>query len=153
MIDVRTNKHIVAFPTKVAAASGSPHQYNVKLDADRDNGTLLVRSAAWDSFDCYAENTSATITFAGLIQNQAANGNWYIEVTAATTALFVYNSPVSEYGEKIFQDEDLFYNKAGDVVRAYALSVGDIIEVSALAFNGTPAKNTAVTYVAGKYKI
>ena len=44
-------------------------------------------------------------------------------------------------------------NAAGEVVKAYTLTVGDIFEVSAEAFDGTPAKNAALTVVAKKLKI
>jgi len=43
-----------------------------------------------------------------------------------------------------------FYNKAGDVVKAYTLIVGDIFEVSAEAFTGTPVVNKAVSVASKK---
>ena len=153
-IDITKGSHISSFPSKVASMMGqSGHVYNIVLQANADNGTLCGRGA-YDSFDNY-KSTAVPTGFAGVIRGQAANGNWYIEVTALGDGetLYVYNSPVSPYGIKEFQDETLFYNAAGDVAQGATLIVGDVYEVSANGITGTPAANTAVTYSAGKYVI
>ena len=43
------------------------------------------------------------------------------------------------------RDESTFYNANGDIVRAYPLFVGDVFELSAEGFDGTPAKNATVS--------
>lgn len=144
-------EHNVAFPSKIAASAGSPHIYNIRLTNDTDNGQL-VGKGDWVAFDEYAE--AAAPTFAGKIQAQAANGNWYIEVTAATEALFVFDSPIiaEDYNAK-FTAEKNFFNEAGKTVKAYSLIKGDIFEVSAHAFDGTPVAGKTVSYADGKYVV
>ena len=114
MINVTIAEHKVAFPTKVAAAAGSPHIYNI----------------------------------------QAASGDWYIEVTAATEALFIFDSPViaENYNHK-FTAEKNFYNESGKVVKAYSLIKGDIISISTFGFTGTPKAGKTVSYANGKYVV
>lgn len=152
MIQYTIAKHIYGFPSKIVSAYGGGHIYNIKLTADTDNCTLVGRGA-WAGFDEYTQ-AAAPNTFAGIIRQQAANGNWYIEVTAATEALFVYDAPViaEDYNKK-FSLEENFYNEQGKTVKAYSLVKGDIFEVSALGFNGTPAANKTVTFANGKYVV
>lgn len=152
MIQYTIAKHIYGFPSKIVSAYGGGHIYNIKLTADTDNCTLVGRGN-WVGFDEYAQ-AAAPNTFAGIIRAQAANGNWYIEVTAATEALFVYDAPViaEDYNKK-FSLEENFYNEQGKTVKAYSLIKGDIFEVSALGFNGTPAANKTVTFANGKYVV
>ena len=144
-------EHIVSFPSKIAASAGSPHIYNIQLTNDTDNGQL-VGKGNWVAFDEYAE--AAAPAFSGKIQAKAANGNWYIEVTAATEALYVFDSPViaEDYNAK-FVAEKNFFNEAGKTVKAYSLIKGDIFEVSAIAFDGTPEAGATVTYSNGKYVV
>lgn len=152
MINVTIAEHKVAFPTKVAAASGSPHIYNIHLTAAHDNGDLVGRGA-WEDLDLYTE-AAAPNTFAGIIRQKAANGDWYIEVTAATEALFIFDSPViaENYNHK-FTAEKNFYNESGKVVKAYSLIKGDIISISTFGFTGTPKAGKAVSYSNGKYVV
>lgn len=151
MIDITTNKHVVAFPSKVAAASGSPHQWDIVLGANTDNGALCTLGNYVSHFN-YTQG-AAPQNFAGKILEQAANGNWYIQVTAANGAIFLYNSPISEYGEKLLQGEDLYYNEKDRVCRGYQLIDTDIFEISALGFNGVPVAGKAVSYANGKYVV
>ena len=65
--------------------------YNVELTTAADNGNLIARGD-WVSLDLYKE--AAVTTFEGVVQEQAANGNWYVEVTNPGDALFVYQQPV-----------------------------------------------------------
>jgi hypothetical protein len=80
-----------------------------------------------------------------------------VEVTAVPStgeALLVYNSPIIPYeSPRELADLSNFYNAAGEVVKAYTLTVGDIFEVSAEAFDGTPAKNATLTVASKKLKI
>ena len=151
MIKYTIEKHIVAFPSKIAASAGSPHIYNIRLTADHDNGTLVGRGD-WVAFDEYEETTAPT--FAGIIREQAANGNWYVEVTADTEALFIYDSPIiaEDYNSE-FKKESNFYNEEGKTVKAYSLIKGDIFELSAEAFTGTPEVGGTLTYASGKYTV
>lgn len=151
MIKYTIEKHIVAFPSKIAASAGSPHIYNIRLTADHDNGTLVGRGD-WVAFDEYEETTAPT--FAGIIREQAANGNWYVEVTADTEALFIYDSPIiaEDYNSE-FKKESNFYNEEGKTVKAYSLIKGDIFELSAEAFTGTPEVGGTLAYASGKYTV
>lgn len=151
MIRYTIEQHGYAFPSKIASSAGSPHIYNIRLTADHDNGSLVGRGD-WIAFDEYEE--AAAPAFAGVIREQAANGNWYVEVTDATEALFVYNSPIiaEDYNNK-FAMESNFFNAEGDTVKAYSLIKGDIFELSAAHFTGTPAAGATVSYASGKYAI
>lgn len=154
MIDIQYGSHMAFFPAKVASANGTyGHVYNIVLSANTDNGVLAGRGA-YSSFDNYAQAAAPT-GFAGKIIDKAANGNWYVEVTALGEGetLVLYNAAVSEYAERDLQKESLFYNKAGEVVQGMPLIVGDILELSKEAFAGTPVLNKAVTYAAGKYTV
>ena len=146
-VDFSVTKHAVAGVSKLLATYGGAHIYNVTLTSAADNGNIIGRGNMV-SLDNYAEATPTS--FGGKVVWQAANGNWYVEVTAATNALLVYNVPMNPYEEGPLSDEALFYNKAGDVVRAHELKVGDIFEVSAEAFTGTPAKNATISTITSK---
>lgn len=151
MIRFSIEKHGYGFPSKVLSALGGGHIYNILLTADHDNATLVGRGD-WVDFDQYQETTVPT--FAGVIREQAANGNWYIEVTDATEALFVFDSAIiaEDYNNE-FKKENNFFNEQGKVVKAYSLAKGDIIEVSAELFDGTPEAKKTVSYADGKYKV
>ena len=140
-------KHAVAFPSKLLAQNGGKHIYNIELATDTDNGNLVKRGSFID-LDLYEEDTAAT--FEGVIQKQAANGNWYVEVVNPGDSLFVYMQAfIAEEWTNKFKAESNFYNAAGDVVRGYELAVGDVFEVSAEGFTGTPEAGKTVS-VAGK---
>lgn len=151
MVDIATKKHGVAFPSKIISGLGGGHIYNVTLAKAHDNGELVLRGG-WRSLDNYDENTGK-ITFAGVIRDRSAEGGYYVEVTAATDALFVYNTPHSPYSERELKDDHLFYNAEGDVVRAYSLVPGDVFSVSEELFKGKIAIGSAVTFADGKYVI
>ena len=141
-------KHAVAFPSKLLAQNGGKHIYNIELATDTDNGNLVKRGSFID-LDLYEEDTAAT--FEGVIQKQAANGNWYVEVVNPGDALFVYMQAfIAEEWTNKFKAESNFYNAAGDVVRGYELAVGDVFEVSAEGFDGTPEAGKAVSVTAKK---
>lgn len=155
-IDITKGSHVSSFPTKIASMMGQyKHVYNIVLGANADNGALAGRGD-YVSFDQY-EQDAPSGTFAGRINEQAKNGNWYVEVTAlptdGTEVLYLYNSPISPYEEKDFQDESLFYNEEGDVVQGAVLCIGDVFEISPNGFTGTPAAGANVTYAAGKYVV
>lgn len=145
-------KHAVAFPSRVLAGSMGAHIFNITLNTAADNGNIIGRGA-WTSFDNYAE-AACPNGFAAKIVDKAANGNWYVEVTAVPStgeALLVYNSPIIPYeSPRELADESNFYNASGEVVKAYTLTVGDVFEVSAEAFTGTPEKGKALTVASKK---
>lgn len=141
-------KHAVAFPSKLLAQNGGKHIYNVVLSTDTDNGNLIARGE-WDSLDLYKE--AAVTTFEGVVREQAANGNWYVEVTDPGDALFVYQQPViSEEWTNTFKKTSNFFNAAGDRVRSYELAVGDVFEVSAEGFSKVPTKGAKIQSVTDK---
>lgn len=144
-IDITIAKHATAGVSKLLATYGGAHIYNVTLSTAADNGNIIGRGAMV-SLDNYAE--AAPTTFKGKVVWQAANKNWYVEVIEAKNALLVYNVPMieCECSHKV-QREENFYNAAGDVVRAHELKEGDIFEVSAAAFSGTPAKNAQINSI------
>lgn len=150
-IGITKTEHNSGFPSKIASSAGSPHIYNIRLTADHDNLTLVGRGA-WVAFDEYQETTVPN-GFTAVIRQQAANGRWYVEVTSDTEALLVWNSPLNPYTEADLSSEKYFYNAQGDTVKAYSLIKGDIFEISAIGFDGTPVAGKALTYVNGKYKV
>ena len=145
-------KHAVAFPSKLLAQNGGKHIYNIELATATDNGNLVAKGDFID-LDLYEE--TAVTTFEGVVQKQAANKNWYVEITANPDhELFVYMPAfIAEEWTKTLKDEKRFFNAAGDVVRGYDLAVGDVVEVSAEGFNGTPEAGKAVTVANKKFVV
>ena len=144
-------KHAVAFPSKLVAQNGGEHIYNIELTSATDNGNIVAKGNFID-LDLYKE--AAATGFAGVIQKQAANGNWYVEVTTPGTALLVYMQPfIAEDWTNTWKKESNFYNETGDVVRGYALHVGDVFEVSAEGFDGIPEAGKTVSVANKKLKV
>lgn len=141
--------YAVCFPTKIRSGNCG-HVLNLTLQQDLENGT--IRSAGqWIELDNYKDAAPASgngaAVFQGVIREKSARGNWYVEVTADTTDLLVYQEPViaeSNYGKKWVSEKN-WINEKGDVVRAYTLCKYDIFEVSAEAFSGPPAAGKTVT--------
>lgn len=152
MIDYSiTATHNEAFPSKLLAANGGEHIFDILLTADHDNGVIVGRGN-YVKLGTYQEAT-APANFAGIIREQAANGNWYVEVTVPDGALWILMPEISPYGISQLENPKAWYNASGDTVKGYELHKGDIFEMSAEGFNGTPAANTAVTFANGKYVI
>lgn len=130
-------KHAYAFQSKLLAGNGGEHIFNIKLGADRDNGVVRGRGD-WVEYDVY-EEAAAPNGFAGKIVGQAADGNYYVEVTAAADAVLILEVPEIpvDYDAR-FTDPKNFYNKKDDVVRGYGLHKGDIFEISEEGFTTTP---------------
>lgn len=151
MIKYSIEQHGWGFPTKVCSGMGGGHQYNIKLTKDTDNCALVGRGN-WLALDLYEQTT--TPAFTGIVREQAANGNWYIEVTAATEALFVYDAPIiaEDYNSE-FTKVSNFFNEEGKTVRAYSLTKGDIIEVSENLCSKTPVVGKAVSWANDVYTI
>lgn len=135
--------HAWGAPAKVLSALGGKHVYNVQISEDYDNTNFLSRDE-WLSLDLYSDK--AATTFEGIVREKAANGNYYVEVVDPGDALFVYNVPIIEEDwTNSFKKESNFYNAAGDVVRAYELAVGDILEISEAGFTAAPTVGATVT--------
>lgn len=155
VVDITKGTHIKSFPNKIASMMGNyAHVYNLVLTANTDNGTLASRGD-YVSFDQYEQDVVTANAVEGVIRELMADGTYLVEITKlpATEVLYVYNSPVSEYPEKEFQDESLLYNKAGEVAQGATLVIGDLFTLSDAAFTGTPAVGKAVKYAAGKYVV
>lgn len=142
-------QHAYAFPSKMLASEGGKHIYNVKLSTDTDNGNFIARGEAED-FDRYKE--AAVTKFTGkILPFQSADGNFYVEVVDPGDALFVYNEPViAEEFTNRFKATKNFFNEAGETVKAYEPAYGDVFEVSAEAFNGSPEVKKNITGISNK---
>ena len=152
MIDIAfVFTHNEAFPSRLLAANGGGHIFDIELTADHDNGELVGRGD-YIKLGTYKETTPPI--FAGKIVEQAANGNWYVEVTAATEALWILMPEITPYDTiRQTQNPKAWVNKEGDVVKGYSLVKGDIFEMSAEGFQGTPAVGSTVSFADGKYVV
>lgn len=139
---IQYTKHAVCGSSKLKATTAG-HIYNIKIEQDLDNGSVVAKGD-YVAPEYYKAKDSTG--FAGVILDKAANGNWYIEVTDPGDALLLLQVPMiyEEYTTRM-QHESNFYNASGDIVRAYELYEGDIFELSAEGFNGTPEKGKSVT--------
>jgi len=142
VLDYTITQHAEAYPSKVLAAEGGKHIYNILLTNACDNGNFIARDA-WLSLDLYSEK--AATTFAGVVQEKAANGNYFVEVVTPGDALFV--CMVDDHAEEWTNTWKTArpYNAAGSIVRAYELAVGDIIEISVEGFTAEPTVGDSVT--------
>lgn len=153
-VDIQKGTHVASFPNKIASMMGQyGHVFNIVLQANADNGKLAVRGD-YVSFDQYEEDALTDNAVEGIIRELGADGRWIVEFTKlADETLYLYNSPVSEYPEKEFQDEELMYNKAGEVIQGATLILGDMASYSDLAFTGTPVAGKTVKYAGGKFVV
>lgn len=153
MVRFEIEKHHIAFPSKLLAGNGGAHIYNIVVDEDTDNGTICSKGD-YISFDQYKAGT-APAKYEGIITEQAADGNWYVEVVEPADALLIDEVEINPYGnyDSRFQDMANFFNAKGDVVRAYALCKGDVYELSEDAFTGTPAPGKKVTVSGQKHVV
>ena len=134
--------HAWGAPAKVKSAIAG-HIYNIQISEDYDNTNFLAKND-YLSFDLYSDK--AATGFSGIVREQAANGNYYVEVVDPGDALFVYNVPIIEEDfTNNFKKESNFFNAEGDVVRAYELAVGDILEISEAGFTAAPTVGATVT--------
>ena len=141
---INIQKHAVAGSTRLTGtkAVGGHGIVDIRISTDLDNGSIIGKGAL-EAGEVYA--MAAPTTFNGKIIDRAANGNWYVEVTAAENAYLVLTPPLCYYDyTQSMRDEATFYNANGDIVRAYKLFEGDIFELSAEGFDGTPVKNKLV---------
>ena len=150
---INIQKHAVAGSTRLVGtkAVGGHGICDIKISLDLDNGSIIGKGALIAG-EVYA--MTAPTTFAGKIIDKAANGNWYVEVTSAENAYLVLMPPLTyiDYTNSM-RDEATFYNAKNDIVRAYKLFEGDVFELSAEGFDGTPAKNATVGVDSTTYKV
>lgn len=151
MINYQIEKHGVCFTSKVLAAQGGKHIYNIKIAADRDNGAVVAKGA-WGGMEFYAEKASTGV--AAVVLEQSANDNWYVEITNPGDGIVLRNVPmIAEEFTKKFQKEENFFNGQGELVRGYELAAGDILELSNACFTGTPVANKTLTIENYKWKV
>lgn len=146
-------KHAVAGSTSLAAKTtyGGLGIADIRISKDLDNGCIIGKGALVAG-QVYA--MTASTSFAGKIIDKASNGNWYVQVTSATNAYLVLTVPETPYDfTKAMADESTFYNAKDSVVRAYPLFAGDVFELSAEGFDGTPAKNSTVAVDSTTYQV
>lgn len=143
-------QHHVCFPTKVLSERVG-RTLNMVIDKDTDNGTVCGKGA-YVSFDQYKVATCPT-AFEGEILEQAADGNWYVEVKKIDPndpAILIYEVPeIAENYNTKFTALSNFFNEASaertKTVRGFVLGVTDIYELSEDAFEGTPVAGAKVT--------
>ena len=148
-----STKHAVAGSTRLVAttATGGHGLVSIKISKDLDNGCIIGKGALVAG-EVYAMASSTA--FAGKIIDKAANGNWYVEVTSATNAYLVLSVPETPYDfTKAMADESTFYNAKDSIVRAYPLFAGDVFELSAEGFDGTPSKGATVAVDSTTYQV
>lgn len=135
-------KHAVAGSSKLKATVAG-HIVNIRLTADADNG-IIVKKGDYEKAEVYKE-AAASAEFRGKVIDKAANGNWYVEVTAVNEDYFVLQVPMiyEEYTTQM-QHESNFFNQKDDIVRAYELYVGDIFELSPEGFTEEVTKGDTV---------
>lgn len=131
---INFKKHAVAGSSKLKATTAG-HIYNILADKDYDNGTLILKGD-YKEPEVYAAGAAAT-DFEGNVLDVAANGNYYVEVVTTGNALLILTDPLiyEDYTSQMTAESN-FYNKQGDIMRAYELYVGDIFELSAEGFDG-----------------
>lgn len=121
--------HIVAESTNILSTNfGGGHIYSIEVSEDMDNGLLVARSE--------------------FVADEYEDEVWKMKAYASgDEPLFLLNPPTMPMTElRGYATEDRFYNKAGDVVRAYTLRVGDRVTLSEAAFDVVPAEKQFVTF-------
>lgn len=137
-------KYAVAGSSKLKATVAG-HIFNILVaDEILENGAVIGKGD-YVKPEVYKQ-AAAPAGFAAKVIDMAANGNYYVEVTAAEGALLVLQVPMiyEEYTTRM-QHESNFFNVKGDIVRSYELYVGDIFELSKEGFSGDIAVGDAVS--------
>lgn len=144
-------RHCVCGTSKLKATT-TGHIYNIRIEKDMDNGTLVAKGD-YISPELYKPNLTVT-GFSGVILDKAANGSWYVEVREPGDALLLCNPElIYEQYTTQTQHPSNFYNASGDTVRGFELHVGDIFELSNEGFVGEAAKGSTVTVDSGTNKL
>lgn len=145
-------KHAVCGTTKLSATKYGRHIFNIKIEADLDNGSIVAMGdLVAGTLDTYV--AKASTGFAGIVEGKAANGNFYVRVTEPGDAILLHNPElIYENYTTAMQHASNFYNAAGDIVRGYQLEVGDVFELSVEGFVAEPAIGNTVS-VDSTYKL
>lgn len=151
-------KHHVCFPTKVLSERVG-RTLNMVISEDTDNGTVCGKGA-YVSFDQY-EVAEVPAAFEGEILEQAADGNWYVEVKKIdplNPAVLIYEVPTiaENYNSKFTSTANFFNEASADrtkTVRGFVLGVTDVYELSEDAFDGTPVAGAKVTISGQKHVV
>ena len=149
------SKHTVAGSTRLKATT-SGHIYDVRANADLDNGVLVALDALEEGQDSSGQvyTMKAPTGFAGKVIATAANGAYYVEVTTPGDALFVLTVPhkYADYTSALKADST-FYNGNGEIMRAYELYAHDVFELSTEGFTGEFAVGDDVEVGSSTYKL
>lgn len=151
-------QHHVCFPTKVLSDKVG-RVLNMVIDKDTDNGTVCGKGE-YVSFDQY-KVAACPAAYEGKILEQAADGNWYVEVTKIDPndpAILIYEVPeIAENYNSKFTAISNFFNEASatrtKTVRGLVLNVTDVYELSEDAFTGTPVAGSKVTITDQKHVV
>lgn len=151
---IKIVKHAVAGSSRLTAtyAYGGHGPIDIKITKDLDNGSIVGKG---DVITGQVYAMAAPTSLSGkILPEKAANGNYYVEVSAASNAYLVLTAPTTyhDFTEQM-KAESTFYNANGDVVRAYPLFPGDIFELSAEGFDGDPTVGASVTVDTSKYQV
>lgn len=134
--DINTTLHGVFFPSKILGGNGGEHILDMVCQANYDNGAI-VGVGQYVSFDNY-KTAAAGNTFAGKIVDQAANGNWYVQIDVPADCVVIYDSEILPRTDRDLSRLAMFYNKKDDVVKGMMLHKYDIGEFSSACFTTTP---------------
>jgi len=146
-------KHAVAGSSKLHATTAG-HIYNIQIEttAGLDNGSV-IGIGAYVEPEVYKEAAAPT-TFEAVVDDVAANGNYYVRVTKPEGALLVLSVPSTYYDyTSQMKAESNFYNAKGEIARAYELYAGDIFELSKEGFTGEFVKGDKVEVDAASHKL
>ena len=112
-IRYNVEQHHVCFPTKILSDKVG-RTLNMVIKKDTDNGTVCGKGK-YVSFDQY-EVADAPANFEGEIIEQAADGNWYVEVKKVDInepAILIYEVPeIAENYNTEFTKTSNFFNEA-----------------------------------------
>lgn len=131
-------EHIVAESSLLLATYGGRHIKDLKMDKDRDNGTIVGKAPVASGYtDVQAFNAKPAVV--------------------GEPVYLLLTPPMGYHGElKEYLAEKYFYNAQGEIARAYEIGAGDIFTVSAIAITPlatAPVVGDYVTFdeTTGKY--
>lgn len=130
--EITATKHVVAESSLIKATS-TGHIYSLEAITDTDNGSIVARGD-WKEAQVFKAKAYAAGDAPLLV----------------LTPAFGYNSDRRSY-----QNECYFYNKTGEIMRAYELSRDDIFTVSSDAITALATEPVIGNYVSvdnGLYK-
>ena len=153
MVDFQTTKHAVAFVSNVKSAI-SGHVFDIELVDDTLENGSLIGVGDYIKLGTYKQG-EAGANFSGTIVEKSARGNWYVQIDNPDDTLFVMNAPISPYDLKQLRQESSYYiSKANnEMAKGYELAKWDIVEVSDLAFDGTPQVGKTVKAANKKFQV